>query len=101
MKRYFLYVALIALLSGLSTRAGLLYAAGAKPQAAVAQKAPAPTAADFVGSEVCAACHAAVPSAGDSDLSAIETANDELAAKLWNLSAAELKDIKSSLADLG
>jgi len=60
MKRYFLYVALIALLSGLSTRAGVLYAAGAKQQAAVEQKAPAPNAADFVGSEVCAACHADV-----------------------------------------
>jgi len=41
MKRYFLYVALIALLPGPSTRAGVLYAAGAKQQAAVAQKAPA------------------------------------------------------------
>ena len=60
MKRYFLYVALIALLPGLSTRAGVLYAAGAKQQAAVAQNAPAPNAADFVGSDVCAACHADV-----------------------------------------
>jgi hypothetical protein len=50
--------------------------------------------------ESSAACHAAAPSAGDSDLSALETANDELAAQLWNLSAAELKDIKFSLADL-
>ena len=47
-----------------------------------------------------AACHAAAPSAGYSDLSALETANGELAAQLWNLSAAELKDIKNSLADL-
>ena len=35
----FLYLALIALLPGLSTRAGFLYAAGAKQQAAVAQNA--------------------------------------------------------------
>src|SRR5208283_1343733 len=58
MKRIFLYVALIVLLPGLSTRAGLLYAAGAKQQAAVAQKADAPNPADFIGSDTCAACHA-------------------------------------------
>jgi DmsE family decaheme c-type cytochrome len=60
MKRFFLYVALIALLPGLSTRAGLLYAAGAKQQAAVAQNPSAPNPADFVGSDTCAACHADV-----------------------------------------
>lgn len=50
--------------------------------------------------ESSAACHAAAASASDSDLSALEAANDELVAQLWNLSAAELKDIQSSLADL-
>ena len=60
MKRFFLYVALIALLPGLSTRDGLLYAAGAKQQAAVAQNPGAPNPADFVGSDTCAACHADV-----------------------------------------
>jgi len=58
MKRFVLYFALIALLPGLSTRAGLLYAAGAKQQTAVAQKVAAPNPADYVGSEVCATCHA-------------------------------------------
>lgn len=47
-----------------------------------------------------AACHAAVPSATDADLAALETANDELAARLWNLSAVELKGIRESLIDL-
>jgi DmsE family decaheme c-type cytochrome len=60
MKRIFLYIALIALLQGLSTRAGLLYAAGAKQQTAVAQNAAAPNSADFVGSDVCATCHAEI-----------------------------------------
>ena len=46
------------------------------------------------------ACHAAAPSATDADLAALETANDELAARLWNLSAIELKEIKRSLSDL-
>jgi len=58
MKRIFFYVALIALLSGLSTKAGVLYAAGAKKQAAVAQSTGAANPADYVGSEVCATCHA-------------------------------------------
>jgi DmsE family decaheme c-type cytochrome len=58
MKRFFLYIALIALLPGLSTRAGFLYAAGAKQQTAVAQKAAAPNPADYIGSDVCATCHA-------------------------------------------
>ena len=60
MKRFFLYFALIALLPGLSTRAGFLYAAGPKQQTAVAQKAAAPAPADYVGSDVCATCHADV-----------------------------------------
>jgi hypothetical protein len=47
-----------------------------------------------------AACHAAVGSASDEKMAALETANDELAAQLWNLSTPELKDIKSSLTDL-
>ena len=51
-------------------------------------------------SESSAACHAAVGSSSDEKMAALETANDELAAQLWNLSAAELKDIKFSLADL-
>ena len=58
MKRSYLYMALIVLLPGLSPRAGFLYAAGAKQQAAVAQKASAADPADFVGSDVCATCHA-------------------------------------------
>src|SRR5664280_184131 len=60
MKRIFLYIALIALLPGLSPRAGVLYAAGAKQQAAVAQKASAADPAGFVGSDVCATCHAEI-----------------------------------------
>ena len=47
-----------------------------------------------------AACHAAIGSASDEEMAVLETANDELAAQLWNLSAPELKDIKNSLADL-
>jgi hypothetical protein len=50
--------------------------------------------------ESSAVCHAAVGSSSDEKMAALETANDELAAQLWNLSAAELKDIKFSLADL-
>ena len=50
--------------------------------------------------ESSSACHAAFGSASDEETTALETANDELAAQLWNLSAAELKDIKFSLADL-
>jgi DmsE family decaheme c-type cytochrome len=60
MKRILPCLALIALLSGLSPRAGFLYAAGEKQQAAVAQNAPAPNSADYVGSEVCATCHAEI-----------------------------------------
>jgi hypothetical protein len=50
--------------------------------------------------ESSAACHTAVGSASDEKIAALESANDELAAQLWSLSAAELKDIKISLADL-
>jgi len=60
MKRSYLYMALIVLLPGLSPRAGLLYAAGEKQQAPVAQKANAADPADFVGSDICATCHADV-----------------------------------------
>ncbi len=60
MKRFFLYVALVALLSGLSTRVGVLYAASGNKQAVVTQKAGASNPADFVGSDVCATCHAEV-----------------------------------------
>jgi DmsE family decaheme c-type cytochrome len=58
MKRLLLYVALIALLPGLSPRAGFLYAASGNQKAAAAPKAAAANPADFVGSEVCANCHA-------------------------------------------
>ena len=57
MKRFIFCIALIALLPVLSRPA---YAAGGSKQAAVAQKAAAPNAADYVGSETCAACHAEV-----------------------------------------
>ena len=50
--------------------------------------------------ESSATCHTAAPSATDAELTALETANDELAARLWNLSAVELKDIRESLRDL-
>jgi DmsE family decaheme c-type cytochrome len=57
MKRFLLCMALIALLPGMS-KAG--YAASGKKQAATVQKAATPDPADFVGSEVCATCHADV-----------------------------------------
>ena len=57
MKRIILWVAAIALLPGLF-KAGSLYAASGAKKAATAQTAPAPNPADFVGSEVCATCHA-------------------------------------------
>ena len=50
--------------------------------------------------ESSAACHAAAPSATDADLAALESVNDELAARLWNLSTVELKQIRESLSDL-
>jgi len=55
MKRFLMCMAMIALLPGLS-KAG--YAASGNKQAAVAQKAPAADPGDFVGSDVCATCHA-------------------------------------------
>jgi DmsE family decaheme c-type cytochrome len=57
MKRFLLCMALIALLPGLS-QAG--YAASGNKQAATVQKAAAPDPGDFVGSDVCATCHADV-----------------------------------------
>jgi DmsE family decaheme c-type cytochrome len=59
MKRFLMCVALIALLPGLS-RVGSAYAESGKKQAAVAPKAGAQDTADFVGSDVCATCHAEV-----------------------------------------
>jgi len=44
------------------------------------------------------ACHSAT--AAGSDLEPLEITNDALAAELWELSDAELKDIEDSLADL-
>ena len=38
--------------------------------------------------------------AAGSDLESLEITNDALAGELWELSDAELKDIKDSLADL-
>src|ERR1017187_7720625 len=57
MKRFVLCMALIALIPGL-TQAG--YAASGKKATVVSTKAPAPDPADFVGSDVCATCHAEV-----------------------------------------
>lgn len=57
MKRFFLCMALFALLPGFS-QAG--YAASGNKQAVVAQKAATSNPADFVGSDVCATCHADV-----------------------------------------
>lgn len=50
--------------------------------------------------ESSAACHAAVASAGDSELESLEAANDKLAAEVWGITDAELRDIQFSLADL-
>jgi DmsE family decaheme c-type cytochrome len=57
MKRFILGLALVALLPGLSGRA---YAASGSKKAAQAPKAAAQNPADYVGSEVCATCHADV-----------------------------------------
>ncbi|MGD0799587.1 MAG: DmsE family decaheme c-type cytochrome [Acidobacteriaceae bacterium] len=54
MKRFLLCLALIAALPGMS-KSGLVYAAGGSKMAAAAETA---NPADFVGSEVCATCHA-------------------------------------------
>jgi DmsE family decaheme c-type cytochrome len=59
MKRFVLCMALIALLSGMMTT-GYAHAASGKKQAAVASKVVAQDPAEFVGSEVCATCHAEV-----------------------------------------
>src|SRR5579872_6659857 len=59
MKRFLICVALIALLPGLS-RAGAASAETGKKQAAVAPKAATPDSGEFVGSDVCATCHADV-----------------------------------------
>jgi DmsE family decaheme c-type cytochrome len=59
MKRFLICMALIVLLPGLS-RSGSAYAASGKKQAAVLPQAAATDPADFVGSEVCATCHADV-----------------------------------------
>ena len=60
MKRILFYAALIALLTGLSPQAGVLYAASGNKQAAVTEKTGAANPADYVGSDVCATCHADV-----------------------------------------
>src|ERR1035438_681042 len=57
MKRFLICMALIALLPGVSSR---VYAASGNKKAAVATKAAAENPADFVGSDVCATCHAEV-----------------------------------------
>jgi DmsE family decaheme c-type cytochrome len=59
MKRFLICMAWIALLTGLP-RAGLAQAASGKKQAATPAKAAAEDPTNFVGSEVCAACHADV-----------------------------------------
>jgi DmsE family decaheme c-type cytochrome len=59
MKRFLLCMALIALLPGVSGRA---YAASGNKQAVAPKKAAAQDPADFVGSEICATCHAEVAS---------------------------------------
>jgi len=46
------------------------------------------------------ACHAATAAGNDSALESLEAANNLLAAELWALSDAELKEIENSLADL-
>jgi hypothetical protein len=51
--------------------------------------------------ESSAACHTAAASADEDRLATLESANDQLAAELWELSAVELNDIRNSLADLG
>jgi DmsE family decaheme c-type cytochrome len=57
MKRFLLCMALIALLPGFTSQG---YAASGNKKAAVVTKAPAQNPADFVGSDVCATCHAEV-----------------------------------------
>jgi DmsE family decaheme c-type cytochrome len=57
MKRFLFCIALIALVTGLSQPG---YAASGNKQPATVEKAAAPNPADFVGSDVCATCHAEV-----------------------------------------
>ena len=59
MKRFIWCMALIASIYGLSSRVGVLYAAGGTQKVASATM-PAPDPSEFVGSEVCATCHAEV-----------------------------------------
>jgi DmsE family decaheme c-type cytochrome len=59
MKRFLICMALIVLLPGLS-RAGYAYGASGNKPATAAPKAAASDPADYVGSEVCATCHADV-----------------------------------------
>jgi hypothetical protein len=46
------------------------------------------------------ACHAAAPSASETDLAKLEKVVNETAAAIWDISDVELRDIESSLADL-
>ena len=46
------------------------------------------------------ACHAAAPSASETELAKLEKAVNETAAAIWDISDVELRDIESSLADL-
>ncbi len=59
MKRFLMCMALIVFLPGLS-QSGSAYAASGSKQAAALPKAAASDPADFVGSDVCATCHADV-----------------------------------------
>jgi DmsE family decaheme c-type cytochrome len=58
MRRFFTYLAWVALVAGLTGSAHA--AGGSKKQAAVATKTAAVNPADYVGSETCATCHADV-----------------------------------------
>jgi SAM-dependent methyltransferase len=51
-------------------------------------------------SENSVACHAAAPSASETDIAQLETTVNETAAAIWDISAIELRAIESSLADL-
>jgi DmsE family decaheme c-type cytochrome len=59
MKRFAMYMAMIVLLPGVTT-AGLAYAASGSKKAPAAAEVKAENPADFVGSDVCATCHAEV-----------------------------------------
>ncbi|HEY4379792.1 MAG TPA: DmsE family decaheme c-type cytochrome [Acidobacteriaceae bacterium] len=64
MKRFILSLALVALLLGFS---GPAHAASGNKKAAVASKAALQNPADYVGSEICATCHADVAKKFDSN----------------------------------